>query len=69
MFNGFNDMYEDFYNIKPDNSVSSNETGFLQMLDQLDTGLNLFKGNTDSLASWQMKILDSNGEVTNGNCN
>ncbi|MEP1307276.1 MAG: hypothetical protein ABJK11_16555 [Balneola sp.] len=49
--------------------VNGGEIAFLKILEQYDTGLKLFKGNSD-FTDWQVRKLSSNGNSSvNGNCN
>jgi len=57
------------YNIKPDNSVATNELGFLKMMSDLDIGINFYSGNEDRTL-WEKKVYNpTTNQVSPTNCN
>ena len=66
-FNSFESIYSNLYNISPSNSNTNNETNFLRMLDQLDSGLKLFKGNSN-FDDWTPIDVSATGAVVENNC-
>lgn len=63
------DIFNKKYNIKPDNSVATNELGFLKMMSELDIGLNFYSGNEDS-TEWEKKVYNPiTNQVSPTNCN
>ncbi|MCK8479058.1 hypothetical protein [Psychroserpens algicola] len=65
-FKSFETKMYDLY-VKDGNSVDDNEKAFLKMMDDLDLGMTLFKGNSD-FSQWNELSL-VNGNVIENNCN
>lgn len=61
-------IYNKKYNIKHDNSVSTNRLGFVKMLIQLNAGLNIYEA-TDLTFTDYKKLEFNNNQVTENNCN
>ena len=64
----FSTLYNDLYHINPDNTNDQNEKAFLQYLDAVNSGLKLFKGNSD-FTDWKPKKVDNNNNVVDNPCN
>jgi len=71
-----NGRFEDFeintfnkkFNIKPTNSNTDNEYGFVKMLSKLNAGLNIYKATDSTFTNYQ-KLEFINNQVTPTNCN
>lgn len=66
-FNLFEYIYNSF-NIKTSNSNSLNEINFLQLLNQLDSGLKLFKGNSIYFNNWTPIDLSTSNTIIQKDC-
>ena len=57
------------YNINQNILVILNEQRFLNLIDNLDLGLALYKGNTNDFDDWAQLKLRNDGSVNEKNCN
>lgn len=63
----FEHLYQTIYGIKKNNTAEKNEKNFLQFLEQVNSGLRLFKGNS-SFNSWTPLKVDDNGNIVVNPC-
>ncbi|MGB4775453.1 MAG: hypothetical protein WBP45_09795, partial [Daejeonella sp.] len=68
-FGLFESSYNNTYQIQPGNNVSTNETNFILLLKQMNTGLTLLKGDPANFDDWEKKNADANNQIQTSNCN
>lgn len=68
-FQLFENTFSLLFNISVNNSILNNENSLLNMLESMNSGLKLFKGDYNNYSSWNPKGVDTNGATINSDCN
>lgn len=63
----YSHLYSSVYGINSSNSNEVSEKAFLQYIQQTNSGLKLFKGDSN-FSDWQPKKVDENGNIVNNPC-
>ncbi|MBD3907052.1 hypothetical protein NAL32_21410 [Chryseobacterium sp. Ch-15] len=67
MIDAYSDIYNNIFQIKPQNSVSINENNFVKYLESNNTGLKVLKGD-ETFSNWALLSKSSNGNIVPQNC-
>jgi hypothetical protein len=63
------ELFEILYSAYLDSNPGNPEKAFLELLNQLNTGLMLFKGNLNDFSQWAARTLNNSGTPVNTTCN
>jgi len=68
LFQLFEKYYVDTYKILPENTNQENEKRFLKMLDDMSSGIKLFKGSTSDFSKWGSIEMFNEDSVLESKC-
>ncbi|MBD3907359.1 hypothetical protein NAL32_22045 [Chryseobacterium sp. Ch-15] len=67
MIEAYSVLYNNIFQIKPQNPVNTNENNFVKYLESNNTGLKVLKGD-ETFSNWALLSKNSNGNIVPQNC-